>query len=108
MHLFVIILQTGIGHSGEINRVKIAPDGNHIVSVSADGAIIRWKMPVHLLSEEKTSLEEKVEQIDIDSGKKGTEEKEEEDKEEKNEEEEEEQRKEDKEREATPSAVESE
>ena len=35
----------GRGHSGEINRVMIASDGKHLVSVSADGAIIRWKMP---------------------------------------------------------------
>ena len=35
----------GIGHSGDIVGVKISPDGNHIVSVSADGAILRWKYP---------------------------------------------------------------
>ena len=35
----------GVGHSGEITRVKIAPNGKHMVSVSADGAIVRWKMP---------------------------------------------------------------
>ncbi len=35
----------GIGHSGEITRIKIAPNGKHIVSVSADGAIIRWRIP---------------------------------------------------------------
>lgn len=36
----------GIGHSGDIMRVKICPKQEHIVSVSADGAVLRWKFPV--------------------------------------------------------------
>lgn len=36
----------GAGHSGEITGVKISPDGQFIVSVSDDGAIMRWKFPV--------------------------------------------------------------
>ena len=36
---------TGVGHSGDITRVKVAPDGQHIVSVSEDGAILRWRYP---------------------------------------------------------------
>lgn len=35
----------GVGHGGEISKVKVAPDGGHIVSVSVDGAILRWKFP---------------------------------------------------------------
>lgn len=35
----------GVGHSGEVTAVKIAPDGQSIVSVSADGAILRWRFP---------------------------------------------------------------
>ena len=42
---FKFLYLIGRGHSGEINRVMIASDGKHLVSVSADGAIIRWKMP---------------------------------------------------------------
>ena len=42
---FKFLYLIGRGHSGEINRVMIASDGKHLVSVSADGAIIRWEMP---------------------------------------------------------------
>lgn len=37
----------------------MSPDGHHIVSVSADGAIIRWRMPVHLLENEEDGAEGK-------------------------------------------------
>ena len=39
------VTHIGVGHSGDITRVKISPDGAHIVSVSADGAILRWRYP---------------------------------------------------------------
>lgn len=39
------ITHIGVGHSGEITGVRISPDGQHIVSVSNDGAIMRWKYP---------------------------------------------------------------
>lgn len=45
---FFFLLTQGTGHSGEITRVKIAPNGKHMVSVSADGAIIRWKLPENI------------------------------------------------------------
>ncbi|XP_042311140.1 cilia- and flagella-associated protein 52 isoform X1 [Sceloporus undulatus] len=35
----------GVGHSGSITRLKICPNNKYIVSVSADGAILRWKYP---------------------------------------------------------------
>ncbi|KAJ3079705.1 Cilia- and flagella-associated protein 52 [Rhizoclosmatium hyalinum] len=35
----------GIGHSTDIMNVKISPDQKHIVSVSLDGAILRWIFP---------------------------------------------------------------
>jgi len=35
----------GIGHSGEVTRLKICPLQQHIVSVSTDGAVLRWKFP---------------------------------------------------------------
>ena len=35
----------GIGHSGEVTRVKIAPNKQHMVSVSTDGGILRWELP---------------------------------------------------------------
>jgi len=40
-----VCTHVGIGHSGEVNRVKVCPMQNHIVSVSADGAVMRWKFP---------------------------------------------------------------
>ncbi len=35
----------GVGHSGEITGVKISPDGQYIISVSNDGAIMCWRYP---------------------------------------------------------------
>ncbi|CAF0892575.1 unnamed protein product [Didymodactylos carnosus] len=39
------VFSVGIGHGSEIKKVKICPNTEHIVSVSADGAIFRWKFP---------------------------------------------------------------
>ncbi|XP_022080542.1 cilia- and flagella-associated protein 52-like [Acanthaster planci] len=39
------VTHVGIGHSGAINRVRICPNQKFIVSVSQDGAIMRWKYP---------------------------------------------------------------
>ncbi len=39
------VTHVGAGHSGEITGVKISPDGRYIVSVSNDGAIMRWRFP---------------------------------------------------------------
>ncbi|CAF4666857.1 unnamed protein product, partial [Rotaria socialis] len=35
----------GIGHGSEVKKVKICPNTQHIVSVSADGSVFRWKFP---------------------------------------------------------------
>ncbi|CAF5115285.1 unnamed protein product [Rotaria magnacalcarata] len=35
----------GIGHGSEVKKVKICPNTQHIISVSADGSIFRWKFP---------------------------------------------------------------
>jgi len=35
----------GLGHSAPITGVKISPDESHVISVSADGAILRWVFP---------------------------------------------------------------
>ncbi|KAL2918632.1 hypothetical protein HK105_202033 [Polyrhizophydium stewartii] len=35
----------GVGHSTDIMKVKISPNGSHIVSVSAEGAIFSWVLP---------------------------------------------------------------
>ena len=43
------VTHVGVGHSGEVTAVKISPDGKTIVSVSADGAILRWRFPEELL-----------------------------------------------------------
>lgn len=39
------VTHVGVGHSGEITRLKICPEQNHIVSVSDDGAVLRWRFP---------------------------------------------------------------
>ena len=39
------VTHTGIGHSGNITRVCVSPDGQHVVSVSEDGGILRWRLP---------------------------------------------------------------
>ncbi|KAM3922864.1 cilia- and flagella-associated protein 52 [Leptodactylus fuscus] len=39
------VTQVGIGHSGSITRLKICPLSKYIISVSTDGAILRWKYP---------------------------------------------------------------
>ena len=36
---------TGEGHSGAINKVKISPDEERIISVGAEGGIFIWKVP---------------------------------------------------------------
>ncbi|XP_047143851.1 cilia- and flagella-associated protein 52 isoform X1 [Hydra vulgaris] len=42
------ITHIGFGHCGEITRLKICPLQKHIVSVSTDGAILRWKFPYEM------------------------------------------------------------
>ena len=37
--------------------VKISPDGKTIVSVSADGAILRWSFPEELLMSDSGEME---------------------------------------------------
>ncbi|XP_074647613.1 cilia- and flagella-associated protein 52-like [Tubulanus polymorphus] len=39
------VTHCGVGHSGNINRVKISPNDEYIISVSQDGAILVWKFP---------------------------------------------------------------
>ncbi|XP_021093970.1 cilia- and flagella-associated protein 52 isoform X3 [Heterocephalus glaber] len=39
------VTHVGMGHSGNITRVRISPGNKYIISVSADGAILRWKYP---------------------------------------------------------------
>ncbi|XP_059937269.1 cilia- and flagella-associated protein 52 isoform X3 [Mesoplodon densirostris] len=39
------VTHVGVGHSGNITRIRISPGNQYIVSVSADGAILRWKYP---------------------------------------------------------------
>ncbi|KAM6297486.1 cilia- and flagella-associated protein 52 [Aegotheles albertisi] len=39
------VTHVGVGHSGNITRLKISPGSKYIVSVSADGAILIWKYP---------------------------------------------------------------
>jgi hypothetical protein len=40
----------GIGHSGDICKICIAPDQKTIVSVGTEGAIFMWHMPEKVLA----------------------------------------------------------
>ncbi|NXS98946.1 CFA52 protein, partial [Jacana jacana] len=40
-----MVTHIGVGHSGNITRLKICPEKKYIVSVSLDGAILLWKFP---------------------------------------------------------------
>jgi len=40
----------GVGHSGSVECVKIAPDEAHVISVGSEGGIFVWKMPQRLPS----------------------------------------------------------
>jgi WD40 repeat protein len=35
----------GVGHSAQIVGVKVAPNNRFIISISSDGAILKWKFP---------------------------------------------------------------
>ncbi|NXP53259.1 CFA52 protein, partial [Heliornis fulica] len=39
------VTHVGVGHSDTITRLKISPGNKHVVSVSADGAILLWTYP---------------------------------------------------------------
>ncbi|XP_029456180.1 cilia- and flagella-associated protein 52 [Rhinatrema bivittatum] len=39
------VTHVGIGHSGNISSIRICPSIKYIISVSSDGAILRWKYP---------------------------------------------------------------
>ncbi|KAF6298269.1 cilia and flagella associated protein 52 [Rhinolophus ferrumequinum] len=39
------VTHVGIGHSGNITGIRISPGNQYIISVSTDGAILRWKYP---------------------------------------------------------------
>lgn len=48
----------GIGHSSNITRVKVSPDGSCVVSVSGDGGILKWRYP-HISGGEEEGGEER-------------------------------------------------
>jgi|TARA_B110000285_G_C15100882_1_gene604941 WD40 repeat protein len=45
-----IAYYTGIGHSGDILKIVIAPDQKTIISVGTEGAIFMWHMPEAVLA----------------------------------------------------------
>ncbi|MBN3295417.1 CFA52 protein, partial [Amia calva] len=45
------VTHIGVGHSGNITRVKICSNSRYIISTSADGAVLRWRYP-HPVSEQ--------------------------------------------------------
>ena len=52
----------GIGHSSNITRVKVSPDGSCVVSVSGDGGILKWRYP-HSSGGEEEGGEEREETV---------------------------------------------
>lgn len=42
------VTHVGNGHSGNVTKVRVAPNGQHVVTVSADGGILRWKLPLNV------------------------------------------------------------
>ena len=58
------VTHIGVGHSGDVSGVKISPDGRHIVSVSEDGAILRWRYPFNDEDEAPPSVEEQEERVE--------------------------------------------
>ena len=40
-----VAVAVGRGHSGKVNNVCIAPDGNTVVSVGGEGGIFIWTIP---------------------------------------------------------------
>ena len=40
------ITHVGLGHTSPITRLRISPDQKSIVTVSEDGAIYIWEMPI--------------------------------------------------------------
>ncbi|TPX31610.1 hypothetical protein SmJEL517_g05107 [Synchytrium microbalum] len=39
------VAAVGIGHSTDVTKVRVAPNGKYMVSVSAEGAIMSWELP---------------------------------------------------------------
>jgi cilia- and flagella-associated protein 52 len=39
------VVAIGLGHGGEVRRVRICPNNRNIVSVGEDGSILRWRLP---------------------------------------------------------------
>ena len=37
----------GFGHSTDITKVRISPDGKKVITVGASGAIFQWRMPTN-------------------------------------------------------------
>ena len=40
-----VATHAGIGHSESILAMKISPDNRWVISVSKDGAVLRWRFP---------------------------------------------------------------
>ncbi|XP_035734777.1 cilia- and flagella-associated protein 52-like isoform X2 [Vespa mandarinia] len=53
------VTHIGIGHAAIITSCKFSPNGEHMVSVSADGAIIIWKSPFTMARVKTPSVKSK-------------------------------------------------
>eukprot|EP01135_Chromosphaera_perkinsii_P007615 Nk52_evm71s914 gene=Nk52_evmTU71s914 len=61
------VTHIGVGHSGDINTVKICPNSRFVVSVSADGAILIWEYPFSAAACEAAKMMEKAAQMESTS-----------------------------------------
>lgn len=39
------VVAEGAGHSGTVNKVRVAPDGAVLLSAGEEGAVFIWRMP---------------------------------------------------------------
>jgi len=39
------VTHEGFGHSGNVVKVKMSPDGVNVISVGEEGAIFKWRLP---------------------------------------------------------------
>lgn len=39
------VTHEGHGHSSGVMKVRISPDGQHVISVGEEGAIFKWRLP---------------------------------------------------------------
>lgn len=57
----------GLGHAGIITAVTFSPNGEYIVTVSADGGIYRWRNPYFVTEKSDSQRKEAVDTVSVHS-----------------------------------------